>query len=228
MKKAKRPVNEDELADELSEDMDEMMAEMRTMFHQLAPKVKPDSPIPFGYKSSWLAIRTDSPDGVTTAMQLRGVLESNWRLGLEDAYGGGVFVTPNCKGWVLVVSSNLPELSPTKRDDRLTPLIKRLCKKFDDVQYFGTHRVVQYSGWLRAKDGKIVRRYGYVGDKGFTICDEGSPTVEEKKLRLAFDETTHPTEDDVMKLAGAWSIDPTKLDRLKLGKGLGYTANPIR
>ncbi len=184
--------------------------------------MEPDEPIPFGYKCSWLAIKTDEPEAVVTSLGLAGVQKCNWAKGIAAAYKGDVFVTPVVQGWVLVVSIALPEIPDQKRGDELTPLIKVLGKKFSDVQYFGTHRVVGYHAWLRAKDGEIVRRYAYLGERGETLRDDGKRTEEEKKLGLVYGDSKFPSEQDVMKLAGAWSIDPVSLDELKLAKSVGY------
>jgi hypothetical protein len=98
-----------------------------------------------------------------------------------------------------------------------------LSKRFPDVQYFGTYRVEEYHGWARAINGKIVRQYAYWGSEGETIFDIGKPTDEEERLGLIFNgDTTFPHEGDVMKLAGAWSIDPTTLHQIVAETGIGY------
>jgi hypothetical protein len=184
--------------------------------------VEPDSPVPFGYKCAWLAIKTEDSQAVAQALGLQNGRKCGWREGIAAAYNGEVFVTPPVKGWVLAVSFALPEISEKTRPDQLSPLVKTLGKNFVEVQYFGTHRVVEYHGWLRATKGEIVRRYAYLGERGETLCDEGERTEEETKLGLIYNESKFPDEQHVMKLAGAWSIDPTSLDELKLEKSVGY------
>jgi hypothetical protein len=184
--------------------------------------VEPDSPVPFGYKCAWLAIKTEDPQAVTEALGLQNVRKSEWEKGVTAAYGGEVFVTPPIKRWVLAASFSLPEIVDKTRPDQLSPLVKTLGKKFVEVQYFGTHRVVEYHGWLRATKGEIVRRYAYLGERGETLCDEGKRTEEETKLGLIYNDSKFPNEQHVMELAAAWSIDPSSLDELKLGRSLGY------
>jgi len=184
--------------------------------------VEPDSPIPFGYKCAWLAIKTDDSQDVVQALGLLNVRKCGWQKGIEAAYNGEVFVSPPIKGWVLAVSFSLPEILDKTRPDQLSPLVKTLGKKFAEFQYFGTHRVVEYHGWLRATKGEIVRRYAYLGERGETLCDEGKRSDEETQLGLIFNESRLPGEECVMQLAGAWSIDPTRLDELKLEKSVGY------
>jgi hypothetical protein len=61
-----------------------------------------------------------------------------------------------------------------------------------------------------------------MGERGETLCDEGKLTQEETKLGLIYNESKVPNEEHVMQLAGAWSIDPNRLDELKLEKSVGY------
>lgn len=184
--------------------------------------VEPDDPETFGYKCAWLAMKTDDSMAVVEALGLRNVRKCGWQKGIEAAYEGDVFVTPPIKGWVLAVSIAFPGIPEKARPDRLSPLVKALGKKFAEVQYFGTHRIVEYHGWLRATKGEIVRRYAFLGERGETLCDEGKRTIEETKLGLIFNESTFPNEQHVMELAGAWSVDPTRLDEFKLGKSTGF------
>ncbi len=181
-----------------------------------------DSPVPFGYKCAWLAIKTEDSTAVVRALGLQNVRTSGWQKGVDSAYNGEVFVTPPVKGWVLAASVSLPEIADKSRPDQLSPLVKSLVKKLPDVQYFGTHRVVEYHGWLRATKGEIVRRYAFLGERGETLSDEGKRTDEETELGLIFNDEKFPNEQHVMKLAGAWSVDPSRLDELKLEKSVGY------
>ncbi len=107
-----------------------------------------------------------------------------------------------------------------ERDD-LSPLVQKLSERFGDVQYFGTHHGVEYHGWLRARKGKVVRRYAYLGEAGKVLREDGMPTDDEKRLGLVFNDGTWPDEKSVMKLAGAWSVDPTQLLHLNVAKGVG-------
>jgi hypothetical protein len=183
--------------------------------------MEPDDPVPFGYKCAWLAIKNPNPEAVVNALGLVGAQKCGWKKGIEAAYRGEFFITPAVNGWVLVVSIALPEIPDKKGEDRLLPLIAALGQRFHEVQYFGTHRIVEYHGWAKALEGKIVRRYAFLGERGETLCNEGPLTQEERKLDLIYSDSKHPSELDVMKLAGAWSINPKTLDELGLQKGIG-------
>ena len=73
-------------------------------FYQLSVSAVPDKPQLFGYKNSWLAIRSDSPEKVMAALELEPVAKANWATGLPYAGEGKlVYVSPCLDGFVLVV-----------------------------------------------------------------------------------------------------------------------------
>ena len=54
----------------------------------------PDGPVPFGYQTSWAAVKCGSPDEVINALQLSGK-RVNWAAGLAAAeQGRGLVVSP--------------------------------------------------------------------------------------------------------------------------------------
>ena len=66
---------------------------------QLVLDDTPDGPVPFGYKTSWAAVKCGSPDEVINALQLSG-RRAGWTTGLAAAMRGqGVFVSP-LPGWL--------------------------------------------------------------------------------------------------------------------------------
>ena len=62
-------------------------------------------------------------------------------------------------------------------------LFSRLMKRFDDVQFFGSYRVVDFVAWARARNGKSVRVFAYAD--GEVFANAGEQTPEEAKLRFA-------------------------------------------
>jgi hypothetical protein len=206
--------------------------------------VAPDAPVAFGYKCTWLAIRSAETAAVVSALRLQAARRSGWAEGLEtakDYQRRMVFLTPPVKGWTLVVGAGLP--SPTDvegQPDLCTPFLVGLGQHFPDVQFFGNHRVVGFNAWARVVRGMLVRQYGHSGSAGVTFWNYGENTPEEDVLGYHFldfstidwdalseeeERTVHdsfPDEDHVMALAGAWSIDPQTLPELGLEPGLGY------
>lgn len=193
----------------------------------------PDLPLPFGYKCTWLTVRSEDALEVANQLGLEGQFFASWWEGIEAAYdftSGWVFVTPPIKGWVLVVSKHLPHVrTATDAPERLSPLLMRLGQHFEEVQYFGTHRTSDWHAWAKVYEGRLVRRYSAIGPE--VMWDEGKPTAAEKLLRLEvrapFEEDKYPTERMVMHVAEQWSVNPTRLDELNLPPSLGILGKRI-
>jgi hypothetical protein len=60
-----------------------------------------------------------------------------------------------------------------------------LMKRFDDVQFFGSHRVVDFVAWARALKGKPVRIFAWTGSEDAVLANVGEQTLEEAKLKFA-------------------------------------------
>jgi hypothetical protein len=183
----------------------------------------PDLPVPFGPKMAWLALDTRDTEAVATALGLREARAATWAEGIDAAHQSSVFVTPPLADWTLAVGTAL--FPPDRAEAFVKPLLERLSRQFGDAQYFCTHQDVELHLWARARQGQLVRGYGWLGEKGLTLWDEGGQTKEERDLGFrSFDwrspaveqaqnkDVTLPDEGGVMQLAYLWSIDPTTLD----------------
>ena len=188
----------------------------------------PDRPVAFGYKIAWLAVHTHRAEEVIDALPISDLRRANWRTGIDAAYGGATFVSPPVNGWVFVISSSLPELGCDEESLRKwSTLTQSLAERFDDVQYFATHRIVDYHAWARLIQGKERRAFAYLGERGETLVDRGTQTAAEEELGHAFfderspeaesdaywerEDLAFPDEENVTQVAGKWSIDPTTL-----------------
>ena len=167
----------------------------------------------FGRKQAWLAVRDGDPAVLLGALGLRDLGEVSWREGIDLAYltDDRVAVTPPLPGardtrWVLATGRFL------LRTPDVTDLSARL---HTEVQYFATHRVTELHRWQRAADGLPVRSFGYVGQTGEVTSWHGEPDPAERDAGLpgTWDDgtTVLVAEQDVLKVARAWSIDPTTL-----------------
>ncbi len=197
----------------------------------------------FGYKCAWIAVRTDSPLTVATALGLRNLRPSSWEEGIAAAYryepkvilSRHAFLTPPIDGWTLCVSTAFFKL---EREQQLVPFLCNLSRQLQTVvQCFQTHRVVEAHTWGWAESGNLMRLYGYLGERGETLFDIGGQTDAEASLGFRFfderspeasdpkvdywarEDLTFPNEDHVMQLAGKWSIDPTTLEEREVGDG---------
>ena len=126
-------------------------------------------------------------------------------------------------GWIFVLNPNLGNLS----DKDTRSFLKSLSTSFGEVQFFGSHRMVGYSAWGRFVNGEIVRAFS-IAD-GRIDMDAGDLTpleeeyIEEKKKSMSAEELDDyevsglhnilEGEDQVMKMAGIWSINPENLGK---------------
>jgi hypothetical protein len=181
---------------------------------------KPDKPVSFGFKCAWYAAKTDDGAAVAAALGLRNLVESPWARGIAAAYADNVFVTPPLGEWVLAAGWKLFYDGRTPAPTVL-PILKKLSKAFGEAQYFASYRVPEAHCWALARDGKLVRAFGFVGERGECNWNEGRPTNAERALGRAALEFPGPDESHVMKVAAAWSIDPSELESGRYEPGVG-------
>ncbi|MEX1231906.1 MAG: hypothetical protein WEB58_16795 [Planctomycetaceae bacterium] len=201
----------------------------------------PDKPINFGYKMSWLAVRSLNAQDVIRSLAIDNLQRANWRTGVVAAYNGHAFISPAINGWVFVVTSKLPELGHTPDNEEWTSLMQALSREFGEVQYFGTHRVVGYNAWARFTNGAEERAFAYLGESGETLADRGSQNSGEAELGYNYfdpdspdaesesywerEELCYPEEEHVMEVAGKWSINPNTLESMDLPADFGWIGN---
>jgi hypothetical protein len=180
----------------------------------------------FGPKQAWLAIRDGDPVAVIAALGFRDLGPVGWRTGIEVAHlsDDRVAVTPPLPGagghnWVLVVGRGW---FTAHLDHGIAALSEQLGT---EVQFFSTYRVTERHRWERAVDGVMVRAFEHVGETGETTLWWGDPDSHERALGLPAEEPDADDdglilgglilgESDVMRLAAAWSVDPSGLDGL--------------
>jgi hypothetical protein len=176
-----------------------------------------DVMVGFGGKQAWLAVRDGDPVTVLAALGLRDLGAVPWRAGIDLAHltDDRVAVTPPLPGagdslWVLAVGRWLLRPGPVAD---VTALSKEL---HTEVQFFATHRVTELHRWQRAVGGEPVRSFGYVGQTGEITSWLGDPDPAELgaglPAELGEETTVLVNEHDVLTVAGAWSIDPARLD----------------
>ncbi len=197
----------------------------------IAIESTPDSPVPFGYKTVWWAIRGSDLSAVSDAIRLHDPQPCNWTSGVRLSYSGGLFVTSAIDNWILICGRDLPPNSEAAAEQ----IEERLCilsQQFGEAQTFATHRIVDFHVWARARAGVLTRGFGYLGESGVTFWDEGFDD-DEDELGFDFadinddltedelDAANFPSEDNVMDIARVWSICPVDFgDHLSPGVGL--------
>jgi hypothetical protein len=179
----------------------------------------PESMAGFGGKQAWLAIRSGDVELTTAVLGLHDLGTLPWRTGIDLAYftDDRVVMTPPLAGagerpWLLVVGRWLARPDSTVDIEDLSELLDT------EVQFFATDRVAERHRWARARSGSMQRRFDYVGQDGEVIDWFGEPDAAELAAGLPPSLDGDPTllvgEGDVLRIAGAWSLDPTTLDGL--------------
>lgn len=174
----------------------------------------PDGPVSFGYKMSWLAVRSNDERAVAKRLSLMHLHEASWAEGIDGIYDDDhlLLVTPPLNGWVLVAGLAVSQTGEPNADARLLALLTDLSAHFGEAQAFGTHRVVEHHYWLLARQGRLARGFAYLGESGEVLLNEGDPTSAEVALLSGPAEDWLPDEETVLAVAAAWSIDPSSLD----------------
>ncbi|WP_169744615.1 hypothetical protein [Paenibacillus stellifer] len=102
----------------------------------------------------------------------------------------------------------MPDLEAELTSDPLSSPLKAityLSETFGEACYFGSHRIVDYYAWAKAKDGNISRGFGYLGETGSIILDQREVYAEEQKQNSGFDEST--STDEISVPDGGCHID---------------------
>ncbi|MDX1958243.1 MAG: hypothetical protein SFU98_06700 [Leptospiraceae bacterium] len=184
----------------------------------------PDLPVGFGYKCQWIVVKSNDFYKLLSILNFDENYSSNWKSGIESAYSGNYFVSPPINGWIFIVNSIMPFIDTREKDNPIN-LVKILSKEFGESYYFGTHRIVDYHSWIKAKNGNIIRAYAYLGETGNILIDQGELTKEEINNNMYFSKLTgvnaeYPNEEDVLKISSDWSIS-SQLDGKYSEKGVG-------
>jgi hypothetical protein len=184
---------------------------------RIVDEVRGETMVGFGYKQAWLAIRDGEAAAVIAALGLRDLGPAPWREGVDLAYltDDRLVVTPPLAGaggadWLLVAGRWLMRADAPVDVAGLSAMLAR------EVQFFATHRVVELHRWERGRGGVLERAFEYVGKTGEVRLWHGDPDPAERAVGLPAAPTDEVdvlvSEHDVMRVAGAWSVDPTTLD----------------
>jgi len=167
--------------------------------------------------SRWLAVRSEDPHAVQSALGLLKARRCSWEEGLSAAHEQKLFISPPVDGWILVMGFSLPE--PAHDVDKCFHFIVALSRKLGRVQFFSANRAAHHHAWVEADQGRIQRAYAWAGQ---TLWNQGRMTKAEIDLRLhccgygevpeqiAFAQVNSfaRNTERVPLLASRWSVDP--------------------
>lgn len=188
----------------------------------------PAPPLDFGYKTSWIAVRGEDSAAVAEVANPEGkpTYRTNMQHGIRAALRRGyTYVLPPIEGWVLVLSRYFSDPQISVVSDRLD----RIGAAFPEVCYFASHRGVGAGYFARYRNGRLERRLTVADNEVYHNVGELSVVeteiVEAELAKLAAERDTEMIEwlsrdryarvfgdeDHILRLAAAWSIDPSKL-----------------
>jgi len=179
-----------------------------------APQQQPTGPVPFGYKTGWVTVKSVDTAKLVSSFSVRSPRSATWQEGIDAAHKGDLaFFTPPVDRWVCAVGELALGQGDRASVESLAKRVVELSSKFDEAHAYGTHRVIEYHHWMVAKEGRLLRCFAYFGESGKVLANEGPLTAAERKLRFFNLPQEHwqPNETDVMAIASDWSFDPTRL-----------------
>ena len=200
---------------------------LKSIFQYLGFGIKADKPIPFGYKTTWIAVKAPDIKAITAQFKGMKFTRTNWKLGREKCMRGKLFISPPLSGGHLLVSPPLPAADSPAGVYKTGRLLRSLSKELGAALYFSSHRVSDCYAWVYAEKGNIKRAFS-VADSEVT-WDEGDKIGIEKDFLYPHESEKDPSvlkmdipnEGMVLQVAADWCIDPTKLDRTPGGMELG-------
>jgi hypothetical protein len=195
-------------------------------------------PLQFSYAprpARWLAVRSQNPQTVRTALGLDHWTPCPWVEGLTG--GHGFFIGAPVNGWIVVTGSGLPD--PGTDADNCFHFLTDLSRKLGHVQFFLAERTLQHHAWVRVENGVVTRAYAWAGE---TVWNQGAKTAAETDLSMkcfGYGELLNPASwaaaewlaGNVAKvplLAARWSLDPARINVRHLRKHVdGIAGDPL-
>lgn len=184
-------------------------------------------PSSFGYKTNWLAIKSNDIKQVLNQFSYSQKVLTDWETGVEATFEDKQlkFISPPINNWIFVIDNRSAYLTELKLKTKIT----ELSKIFGNVQRFGSFRGTGYASWTKFKDGNEVR--SFLIDDGDTFYNYGNLTDEEEKIikerkeKLNLEDKEEREyyekhnfinllgdEDDVLLMAEKWSINPMTIN----------------
>lgn len=184
----------------------------------------------FQAPTRWLAIRGHHPREVEEILGVQHSRACSWGDAIAAPFEPRLFISPPVNGWIVVMGCDLPD--PADDIDECFKFLAALSQRLGEVHFFARNRAVSHHGWARLEHGQVVRAYAWAGE---TLWNQGAVTAAERDLQLrclayaqglesfglSGRELLAANTDKVVRLAAAWSIDPTAVESSMLeAKGI--------
>jgi hypothetical protein len=163
--------------------------------------------------SLWYTFRADDPKKVVEHLELKQTRPCRFAERVTSLVGPEetMFVTPAVKGWVLAFGE-WPSSATAMAAGRVQVWVEIASVAFGDAQAFASDDRRDRRAWLRARKGDLTR--GLVFDRGSYPLALGKLTPKEPRFPRP---GATPSDDDVRKMARAWSVDPRDIEFRKPG-----------
>lgn len=152
----------------------------------------PDRPIGFGFKCSWLAIKTENTTEILEAfasMRISNKKTVNWKSAFQeisDYNKNLLFITPPVNKWSFVFGNSIdswlqcPSNHMEIGTQRFFNFVKIFGKKIPTFFLFSSLRTINYTAWAMIDNG-IIKRV-FVCSEDELIYEQGTETQEEVEV----------------------------------------------
>ncbi len=194
-------------------------AEAHQYLYAMGELKEPDIDFDFGQKTTWIAVKDVPLDSVLDSNRVANVEYTSWKNGLDTVENAGnkIFISGPYNEWIVIVGKILPDLT---NPQEVISLLKELNCGIKEICYFCFHETVGLYGFARMFGEKIDRMYGYLGEAGHICANIGEKSQAEQELSLNFadkDEVLFAdgyddiSEEDILKIASKWCVNPESL-----------------
>ena len=169
----------------------------------------------------WLAIRGRHPHEVEVALGVQHARVCSWGDAIAAPFEPRLFISPPVNGWIVVMGCDLPD--PADDVDECFKFLTALSHRLGEVHFFARNRAVSHHAWAQLDNGQVKRAYAWAGE---TLWNQGPLTKAERDLEVRCLNYAQSSEsfgwsarglltantDKVVRLAAAWSLDPTSVE----------------
>lgn len=185
--------------------------------------------IPFGYKNSWFAFKTENFNDVRSILlkYFRFVKIDTLENGLKSGWNGDWCLLRPINGFILFISSEGGDFREQA---------KSISEKLGEIHFYSTHRSSNYMVCTKFINGKTHRDFS-ISD-GEINLNIGNPTeieliVANREKQLSIERSKHNAslldykierdpltflgdENNLMEISGNWSLNPALLNEVEV------------
>lgn len=189
--------------------------------------VEPDSPIGFGRKINYIAIKSYDISRVKKVIYKNKLAKrTNWDKGIQGAYNNFTYITAPLNNWIFILNPKIPfdDISNVNCQKNLI----KISDHFEEVQFYGNHRVSGYTMWCKIKAKRIIRAFSYADGEFFEIGLVSSiekEIIRKRKIDFTEDDLEYSrsvndwqclggNEDHPFEIAEKWSVNPENLNEI--------------